>query len=254
MNKLRFLFLIILAVFLPANLAFSDFLHKDIAKFRQYNPDGQKFEFVQTFLSGLKYLQLNDRRALKLTDPNLNALELRERYGRLTTNIVTDNINLRLARNLVKKFVKSENGLILKAANLFVMTCDEQIEINNREKIMLDELYKVQKSSDAQKFDNRAYLRRQRALGLERKESFKKMLEASLLVKKILISDKPDRFGELIMLGITQKQRVELLSQLKEFQGKDFEGELREGQSFLEGSISAIREILEDKTWATLDG
>ena len=63
-------------------------------------------------------------------------------------------------------------------------------------------------------------------------------------------SDKADKYGELVNLGITSKERQKLIDQLNKLSTQK---KLKSGQSFLEGSLSTIREILEDSSWGTLD-
>jgi len=81
----------------------------------------------------------------------------------------------------------------------------------------------------------------------------KNLLKSSILVSRLLVSDKVNRYGEYAYLGVTDKQRKRLVEKLNEFDGKEYVGDLREGQSFLEGSIAVIRETLNDYNRLAVD-
>lgn len=250
MKKIIILFFV---VFMMAPLSWGEDLYSNPTKFKEFNPDGQKYQFARDYLSSLHYLYSNAQRDLKIKRTALDELEPEARTKLLRDNLNYHNVNLRVARNLLKKYQTSDNGLILKSVDLFIKACDEQIAINEKESRFLEGASSTeQKNLPAQAVDSRMK-REQTRLGLERKESSKKFLRASILVSKLLISDKEDRFGELIYLGMTKNERQKLLDQLKSFPGDKFKGKLRQGQSFLEASVSTIRQVLEDSNWATID-
>jgi len=226
---------------------------EDLEKFKLNNPDGKKYEFVSTYIDGLNYLYLNRTRKDRIEFFDDGRLKEAEKVNKIMDNLVLDNLNLRIARNMVKKFRIPQNGLILKAADLFVQVCNEQIVFNNRQRKKFVDLYRVYKEEEVGSFDKKAFLSFQRNLGAQRKESLKKLLEASYIVSKALISNEEDEYGDLMRLGITSGERRKLLRKLDVFRGPQFEGEVREGQNFLEASITILRQNLEDYTWASLD-
>lgn len=244
-NIIAFLSILILSRYLYA---------EDIEKFKAYNPDGQKYEFVRNYLTSLSYFKANDEKSENVVIKISSELDDADKVASLIENLVQENANLRAARNLLKKYKTSPNGLILKVTDLFAKVCDEQIDFNDREKNILKNLHDVLVKADIQNFDKRDFVRTQRWLASERKESLKKLLEASMLVKKVLVSNKPDAYGELTSLGITKEERKKLLSKMNDLFGKNYRGELQEGQSFIKGSILVIRGVLEDTTWGTIDG
>jgi hypothetical protein len=229
-------------------------IFSDTAEFIKNNPDGKKFEFVRDYLTGLKYLWLNDQRISESEAVVLNSPESSKKLKALIKNIHTSNLNIRTVRNLISDFRTPENGLILKVSDLFIKVCEEQVNLNNAEKSVLEEaLVEIKRNGTASDV-LQIIAQRRRALFSQRKESLKGMLEASFLVKKVLISNQTDRYGELVMLGITATERARLLAKLGEFSGENLKGELREGLSFVEGSVVVIRNILEDESWHNLDG
>ncbi len=249
----KFIKIFFINVFLSVGLSglvLANDLYTNPEKFKQYNPDGQKYEFVKTYIMGLGYLQQNAQRDNAARSAVFQKLKGKEKVAALIRNLNLNNVNLRVARNLVKKYRASGNGLVVKSADLFERVCDEQIELNNQEKTLLEKVSAVD-NAQMMKIMNKKFYKDQRELGMQRKESLKKMLEGSMLMSKILISDKEDKYGELVRLGITSKERKKLIEQLDKL-SKD--KKVKPGQSFLQGSIAAIREILEDQSWGTVDG
>lgn len=231
----------------------ADVVYKDVDKFRRYNPDGKKYEFVKDYLTGLHYLKLNLQRKNEFRKREKGGYQDSHYVKGYIDNLKMNNVNLRVARNLIRKYRTPENGLILQVQDFFTKACNEQIAINNDERKLFEKLYTAHLEGLFDDFDKEGFLKKQVPINSRRKESKKILLEASLLIGKVLVSDRMDRFGDLSFLGITQKQKENLLLKIDEFYGDGFEGELREGQTFLEASISAIREILEDRSFQLLD-
>lgn len=252
-NIKRIIFFSGVLLIINAVSAFGADFYDDISNVKKYNPDGWKYEFVKNYLVSLTYLNQNAHRRQDSPSLNPDAPQDTEIIGILMDNLILDNVNLRIARNLLKRYYTPQNGLILKTADLFIKVCNEQIEFNNRERAHFAELYDMQIDGDLTGFDNDVFLKRNQSLAEERKASLKKLLEASMLIGKVLVSDEADSFGELVMLGITDEEREKLLDKLDKFQGEEFEGVVRDGQTFLQGSVAAIREVLEDVSWDTLD-
>ena len=230
-----------------------DEFRDDIANIQKFNPDGQKYEFMKNYIEALGYLKYNARRSQQPIYFTLDNMEDIERVIGLRDNIILDNVNIRVARNYLQKYRISPNGLILKVVDLFVESCNDLIAFNREEKALLDQFYDAQIKEQMGDFNIRDFNIQMNTIANQRKESLKKMLEASLLIQKVLISDQVDEAGNLTRLGITQNQRAVLLLRLDEFYEEGYQGELRQGQTFLQGSISALREILEDRSWGTIE-
>ncbi len=228
-------------------------MYSNPEKFRQFNPDGQKYQFARDYISSLKYLYANEQRDERLQATTLETFDKDKRSKMLQDNLNNQNVNLRVARNLLKRYQVSKNGLILKVVDLFVKSCDELIALNEKEKDLLDDIdAQENKPLPSQALASR-FKRDQVHLALERKEASKKILKASVLLSKLLVSQKEDKHGEFVSLGITAQERKKLLEDLNSFSGEKYKGKMRQGQSALEGSVSAIRQILEDKSWGSLE-
>jgi len=225
----------------------------DIQEFRYQNPDGQKYEFVRDYLMSLSYIRNNAIRWNHNTYLSKEFPENQERVNDLSDHLIRDNLNLRITRNMIERYRTPENGLILKATDLVMKMCNQQIALNNKERKLYRELYEVFGSNDKKDIDRIDFLARHQILSNQRKESWKNLLKSSIFVTRVLISDQPDYDGELSSLGITHHQRRKLLSKLDEFYGEDIEAEITVGQTFLEASISAIKEVLDDYQWDTID-
>ena len=80
---------------------------------------------------------------------------------------------------------------------------------------------------------------------LRRKEADKEIIQASIFMTKVLISDK-NKDGKGHRLAITAQQRQKLLDKLDSFGRDTLDWGLKPGQSTLEASVAIIREVLED--------
>lgn len=251
--KKIFIFMVFGLVFIPTLRA--EYWEENVEKFRQLNPDGKKYDFVKHYIKSLYYLQKNVERmnsALQYADVHLQGAE---RVKEIIDQIVLENVNWRIARNMLKQYSSDENGLILKTTKLFNQMCDEQIGFNQKEIVLLEDLRQHRLTArDDGAFNKKKFVKEQYSIEIHRKESLGKMLEASLLIEKILISDQPDEYGELVKLAVTNNQRQYLLTEISSFKGEEYEGKLREGQTFLQASVAAIRGVLENETWDSIDG
>lgn len=220
--------------------------------FKNHNPDGQKYQYVSAYLTALEYLHQNKKQAASMPAFSFDDIGNKGKVKSYIDQLNNENMNLRISRNLVKKFITPENGLILRSATLFVESCDELVDLNQQEKILFQEYFNLKSASDITPAQKRKFLTRHSALAEQRKEVSLKILEGSMLINRVLISDKEDKYGQLVMLGITQEQRKRLLEKINQFKGGEFDGEIRDGQSALEASVASIRSILADKSWATI--
>jgi len=234
--------------------AFGQGYYGDVEKFRENNPDGDKYEFAKTFINSLTYLRANETRGDKSVILDSSNIENSEDVGSLMDSLTLDSVNWRVSRNLLKKYKKPENGLMLKVTDLFLKLSEEQISLNSQERFLLGQLFEAQISGKMDGFDKYNFFEESKIIVGKRKQSLAKLLEASLLLNKVMISDVENEYGELVRLGITDKERDKLLYKLEEFyEDEDIEGGLQEGQSFLKGSIYSFHEFLSDYSWKALD-
>ena len=225
----------------------------DVAQFVAANPDGNKYDFVKTYIMSLTYIKSNEERELDEIILDADTIENMESIGSLMDGLTLDSVNWRVARNLLKRYYDPSNGLMLKVTDLFQKMSEEQIDLNSKERFLLGELNEAQISGKMNSFDAHKFFKENSEITVQRKESFKKLLESALLVTKVLISSQENEYGELEALGINDRQRDRLIYRLDEFYGDEYEGPAREGQSFLQASISELKEFLADYSWKTLD-
>ncbi len=229
----------------------------DTQEFIKHNPDGDKYSFVRNYLTALNYINLNETRKSKRDFLNFEGSK-EEKLDQYLRELTRDNVNIRTARNLMKRYFVVNNPLMVKITDIFYVVCDEQTRLNDEEINLMKNgvaekiVYTPNNLPDENK-PSLDVLKKQIELNDRRKEVLQKLLEASALVSKVLVSSQTDTDGELVVLGINDVERKKLLLKMDEFYGREFEGKIREGQSYLEASVVAIREILEDYSWGTLD-
>lgn len=248
--KKIFLTVLLISLFITSAGAIN--LYQDMREFIEYNPDGQKYEFVKDYISSLGYFKVNARRTNNAAYVTSEGKTDKEKIETVVKSLILDNANLRVARNLLRTYELSDNGLILKVRIMFYHVCDDLIEINTKERQYFEDLLKNNVG------DFSTELRKkiadfQLGVALQRKEISKSLLETSILVSQVLISNVADYGGEFFYLGITDAERVKLLDKLYDLDQGENQGGIQEGQTFLGASIAAIREILEDDSWDTLD-
>lgn len=241
---------ILLSITVCGSSSFAQLDVDDIEKFRQYNPDKDKYRFTNTFITSLVYLYANEQRDSTVGvnfDKASDIVKMRD-------IILINNINLRIARNYMKKYLGSENRLIVKATDDFILFCDELIAYNKEEYGWLDKLYKVKLKKKMSQFDKAEFSDMQNKLYGLRKQSYQQLLETVALINQILVSSKVDYNGELSYLGLTENQRSRLVDRLADFEGQGYEEEdPQQGQSYLQASITNLKTMLSDFQWRTLD-
>jgi len=249
--KILILLMSFVLVYSPIVLAQPHY-DEDIRKFQQFNPDGPKYDFVKNYLVSLTYLKKNAERSQNSPEINAEEFEKGGFFQALMDELIQENINLRVAKNFLKKYQNSNNGLILKVRDLFTQICDEQIDVNNKERTYIGKVLQTQIEQGLESVDIKTFMRNIQGWAMERRTLLQKLLEASMMINKILVSNQIDEFGEFVMLGVTEAEREGLLLRMDTFYEEGFQGELRQGQTFLQASVSIIREILEDDSWDTL--
>ncbi|MCD4781933.1 MAG: hypothetical protein K8S27_15510 [Candidatus Omnitrophica bacterium] len=246
--------LIIVGFILIPTPALAGDLMSDIENLQKYNPDIDKYYFVKTYLSALSYLKLNDERLMM--SPNLHYSDLERDIPELEVMadiIIQNNTNLRVSRNLVKKFAKSQNGLILKSHQVFQESCEQLISLNSLEIKVLKNLFQAYRNGEMGRFDSVSFKKEIESIDAARKEALTGIFAASTFVSHVLISGQTDEDGDVFQLGIDQIERDKLLEDLDHFSSEGYQGRLRSGQSFIQASIAVIRDKLEDYSWLTFD-
>jgi len=236
-----------------AQVLWASQFYDDVVQFIDKNPDGNKYEFVKTYITSLTYILANEVR--RENEPQINSgnLEDSQSIGEIMDGLTLDSVNWRIAKNMLKRYRSPDNGLILKVTDLFLQMSDEQIEYNSHERFLMGQLYEAQISGNLYSFDSYKFFQEIQKLAALRKESMKKMLESAILVTKVLISSEQNEYGELDSLGVTDDERDRLLFKLDDFYGPYSETKVYEGQSFLQASIATLKDFLTDYSWKSQD-
>ncbi len=243
---LRFIFLTVFSIGLiaaPAHAA---------DEFKLNNPDVKKYEFARSYISALSYLKNIDTRWSKTPPKKIYVNDDFKIIKGSINYLAMDNADLRIAKNYVLPYLNAKNALIRKTADMVAVACDREIGINDTEKALWQKWGDLKVSRQATGPQERQFVREQERLALSRKEADKDIIQASIMLTKVLTSANNPPKGH--QLAITAKQRAKLVEKLDSF-GKDvLDWGLKPGQRTLEASIAVIREILEDSMWTCIDG
>lgn len=214
-------------------------------EFKANNPDGGKYEFARSYISALGYFHEINRRWEKNPPKKKFAGDEPKMIRGNIEYLVLDNSNLRITKNYMIKYLDSPNSLMRKVADIIVVACDKDIALNNKAKNLWQDWLSFKAQAKPKPSEEKAFVNSQREIELQRKESDKDIIKASILLTTVLLSqDNANEKGKL--LAITQKQRDTLLDNLDVY-GKDvLDWGLKTGQSTLEASIAVIRGVLED--------
>ena len=214
-------------------------------EFKKNNPDVLKYEFARSYISALRYFHENSVRWEK--NPP------KKKYGKEDLKVIKismdyltmDNINLRVAKNYMTKYMDSANSMQIKVSDMLIVACDTDIALNNKSKNLWQDWLNVKVQRKPTAAEEKDFIERQREIEFKRKESDKSIIKASIMLTKVLLSQENlNEKGKL--LALTAKERNKLLDILDEF-GKDvMDWDVKTGQSTLEASIAVIRGILED--------
>lgn len=252
-TSMRIIILTILIVFsllIYPSIVPADF-YSEAEKMKEFNPDGKKYEFVRDYLTSLSYIYANFKQT-NTSDLVGNYKSDRNKGAALLSGMVQENANLRVAKNYMDKYLRSSNGLMMKTADLYIKLCDQLINLNQKERNLYQSLFEAQSSGKIEAFEENAFNTEREALAAERNVSVKGFIETSYYTQKILVSSKPDRFGELVDLGLTKNQRVKLIAKIEElFPGlqKEIKGT---GVSTIDASVMVVKERLVDDTWGDI--
>ncbi len=216
--------------------------------FKKYNPDIDKYEFAKSYIIGLGYFSRVSAR-LAAEDALLAQTSSVERSPKLIQTMIDnrtlDNTEIRIARNYLVKYNTSANGLIRLVTNDAVAAYDRLLELSTRERELWQTLYRV-KTSEDKDLKEEDILSQQVALVGEKKEAAKELIKASRKLTIVLLSGELCESEQCKDLVLTREERNKLVDKLDVF-GKDVnDWGAKAGQTTLQASIAAIREVLED--------
>jgi hypothetical protein len=223
-----------------------------VDEFGKNNPDLNKYEFARSYISALSYIKdINDR--WDKNAPKKLFADQKDKMILATLNdLALDNSDLRIIKNYLLKYLTSPNMLMRKVADIVVVATSREIAINDEEKTLWQKWYDLNAAGQVTRPKEIKFVKNQHSMELRRKEIDKDIIQASVFVTKVLMSDQ-NKDGKGHRLAITAQQRQKLLDKLDSFGNDDLDWGLKPGQSTLEASIAVIREILEDSIWISID-
>jgi hypothetical protein len=221
-------------------------------EFSKNNPDIKKFEFARSYITALSYVKDIYGRWNKNTPQKLFAHQDLKMIKAILNDLALDNSDLRVIKDYLLKYLNSPNMLMRKVADTVVVATSQEIAVNDQEKLLWDKWYGLIATHQATRTKEISFVKTQYALDVRRKQIDTDIIRASVLMTKVLMSDKnKNEHGHL--LAITSQQRQKLLDKLDSFGGDYLDWGLKSGQRTLEGSVSVIREVLEDSVWISID-
>ncbi len=233
--------ILILSLFLGVQV-FAD------SEFKKNNPDGLKYEFARSYISALNYFyRINERWSKNPPKKKFKGDDFKIIRGSIEY-LVQDNLDLRVAKNYMMKYLESPNLLIRKVSDMMIVSCDKDIALNNQAKNLWQDWFKHKPVSGVKTEEEKNFIKAQRGLEIQRKENDKSIIQASILMTKVLLSqNNANDKGHLLV--ISQKERYKLLDDLDVYGKQVLDWGLKSGQSTLDASIAVIREVLEDPVY-----
>jgi len=220
--------------------------------FNKNNPDVMKYEFARSYITSLSYMKAIHDRWDKNAPKKLFVDQQDKMILATIEDLALDNSDLRIIKNYLLKYLLSPNMLMRKVSDIVVVAVNREIVINDQEKTLWQNWYGLNVNGQATRPKEINFVKTQHSLELQRKEADKNIIQASVLMTKVLISDKNEN-GKGHLLAISAQQRQKLLDKLDSFGSDNLDWGLKSGQSTLEASIAVIREILEDSLWVSID-
>jgi len=240
--------LVLLAIYLLMSI------HSAFAadEFSKNNPDIKKYEFARSYITALGYMKEIHDRWDKNAPRKLFANQKNKMILATINDLALDSSDLFIIKHYLLKYLTSPNMLMRKVADMVVVATSREIAINHEEKTLWQKWYDLNIVGQATRPKEKEFVKSQYALAFERKEADKDIIKASVMMAKVLMSEK-NRNSKGHLLAITAQQRQKLLDKLDSFASDNLNWGLQKGQGTLDGSISVIREILEDSIWISID-
>jgi len=221
-------------------------------QFTKNNPDGYKYEFARSYITALSYMKDIDERWNKNTPKKLFAHDKLKMILATINDLALDSSDLLIIKHYLLKYLTSPNMLMRKVADMVVVSISREIAINHEEKSLWEDWYDLNREAQATRPKEIEFVKSQYAFELRRKEADKDIIQATVLMTKVLMSDK-NKNDKGHLLAITAQQRQKLLDKLDTFGGDYLDWGLKPHQRTLESCVCVIREILEDSIWISID-
>jgi hypothetical protein len=220
--------------------------------FKKYNPDGMKYEFARSYIASLGYLNSVDQRWKKSAE--LKKKNSQDKF--IAWNIerlIYDNMDIRVAKNYMTKYFRTNNLLMRKVTDTYVFACDQILEVNLQEREAWENL---KRSREAEEFDadqEKAFVAQQESLAERRKEAMKGIVASSVLMTKVLLSENTREKDVKKRLALSMEQREKLVAKLDSYAKDNLDWSLKPGQTLVQAAEASVREILEDSFYLSAD-
>ena len=221
----------------------------DGQEFKKHNPDGNKYEFVRSYVSGMSYVDRINKRWQAQNPKERFKDDPQKMFQAYVEYLALDNTELRIAKNFLTKYFNGNNDLMRKAADTFIATCEQLIEINRQERVLWQEFYKVRRDKKENvAAEEKVFVENEKNLNIKRQDISKTFIESALLTAHVMQSEN-SYVDAPYQLALTEEQRRKLIKRIDEFAKDNVDWGIKSGQSTFQASIAAIREILEDPIW-----
>ena len=221
-------------------------------EFRKNNPDVKKYEFARSYITALGYMKQIHDRWEKNAPKKLFAKQKNKMILASIDDLALDSSDLFIIKNYLVKYLTAPNMLMRKVSDMVVIATSREIVINHEEKVLWERWYDLNRAGQATRAKETQFVNKQHSLELLRKEVDKDIIRASVMMTKVLLSEK-NKNSKGHLLAITAQQRQKLLDKLDSFGSDILHWGLEPGQGTLEGCIAVLREILEDSVWIAID-
>ena len=106
------------------------------SEFQKQNPDVKKYEFARSYISALSYFYTIYQRWQQRPPKKIYAGNDDKIIKASINYLAMDNANLRIAKNYLTPYLGYPNALMRKVADTVAVACDQEIAINNQEKML----------------------------------------------------------------------------------------------------------------------
>lgn len=243
---------VFLFVFLHLWLSSSNLLAADDHAFKRNNPDIMKYDFARSYITSFGYLETMDKRL----EQAQKAKSQNDEFGFIQWNLdrlAKDNMDIRIAKNYVGKYFNVPNSLMRKVIDTYAYSCDQLIGLNTKERALWNQMYIYNKRGEVTPEQDKEFVQEHGKIAASRKESMRGILESSVLLTKVLNSENVREKAVKKRLALSSRERDKLVRKLDTFAGDNLDWGMKPGQTYLQGSVATIREVLEDPTFPSAD-
>ena len=177
------------------------------------NPNIDKYEFAKAFIRSLGDVSSALDRFKEVEDQsNKTDIESTMDLMKVTKRSSSD---YERAAAQIDDFSRSKNELIALMATSLLASYDSHIQLNDEMIKIYEEMYGPEAMSNPDKVDLGKLMRRQSDLTARHEEFMRFLMQTSLFMTQILVSEQPDSEGKMSILGITSQQKQDLIKDLE---------------------------------------